>query len=29
MVNDDTHGTLTPRKVTTLLKKTRTEAKSS
>ncbi|MBN1771770.1 MAG: NADH-quinone oxidoreductase subunit NuoE [Deltaproteobacteria bacterium] len=29
MVNDETHGTLTPRKVTTLLKKTRTEAKSS
>ena len=29
MVNDDTHGTLTPRKVTTLLKKIRTEAKSS
>lgn len=29
MVNDETHGTLTPRKVTTLLKKIRTEAKSS
>ncbi|MBI5490197.1 MAG: NAD(P)H-dependent oxidoreductase subunit E [Deltaproteobacteria bacterium] len=29
MVEDETHGTLNPRKVTTLLKKLRTEAKSS
>jgi len=29
MVNDETHGTLTPRKVTALLKKIRTEAKTS